>query len=412
MTPSTRGFEALGDGATTGQDVIQDALVTIRNHLGMEVAYFSEFVDGRAVFRRVDAPGLEHLIKIGDSQSLDDVYCNHILAGRLPELIPDTSQIALARDLPITKAVPIGSHVSIPIRLLDGTPFGMFCCLSPRAIPTLNGRDLATMRVFAGLAARQVNAELEQRLTSQSIHARIASALESRDYTIVFQPIFDLASSNLSGCEALCRFSALPYRSPDKWFADASAVGLGTELEAAVAEAAIATFPTLPRGLSMSVNASPEAMIGGRMSEVLASPYADRTIVEITEHAKVSDYEALHRVLGALKERGVRVAVDDAGAGYSGLQHIVQLAPDIIKLDMSLTRAVDSDPGRRALASAMVFYAREMGCRVVAEGIETMPELQTLKLLGVNMGQGYFLGRPGDMTALCAAPALPASLAA
>jgi EAL domain-containing protein (putative c-di-GMP-specific phosphodiesterase class I) len=288
----------------------------------------------------------------------------------------------------------------------------MFCCLSPRAIPTLNGRDLATMRVFAGLAARQVNAELEQRLNSQGIHARIASALENRDYTIVFQPIFDLATSNLTGCEALCRFSALPYRSPDKWFADASAVGLGTELEVAVAEAAIAAFPTLPRGLSMSVNASPEAMIGGRMSEVLASPYADRTIVEITEHAKVSDYEALHRVLGALKERGVRVAVDDAGAGYSGLQHIVQLAPDIIKLDMSLTRAVDSDPGRRALTSAMVFYAREMGCRVVAEGIETMPELQTLKLLGVNMGQGYFLGKPGDMTALSAAPALTASLAA
>jgi EAL domain-containing protein (putative c-di-GMP-specific phosphodiesterase class I) len=412
MTPFNSGFEALGDGATTGQDVIQDALVTIRNHLGMEVAYFSEFVQGRSVFRRVDAPGLEHLIKVGDSQSLDDVYCNHILEGRLPELIPDTSQIALARDMPITKAVPIGSHVSIPIRLLDGTPYGMFCCLSPRPIPTLNERDLATMKVFAGLAARQVNAELEQRRNLQEVHARIASAIESRDYTIVFQPIFDLATLSLSGCEALCRFSALPYRSPDKWFADASAVGLGVDLELAVAEAAVAAFPRLPHGLSMSVNASPEAMISGRMSEVLASPYADRTIIEITEHAKVSDYQALDRVLAALKRRGVRVAVDDAGAGYSGLQHIVQLAPDIIKLDMSLTRAVDSDPARRALASAMVFYAREMGSRVVAEGIETVPELQTLKLLGVTMGQGYLLGKPGDVTALCAAPALPASLAA
>ncbi len=369
----------------------------------MEVAYFSEFVEGRTIFRRVDAPGLEHLIKAGDSHSLDDVYCNHILEGRLPELIPDTSQVPLARDMPITAAVPIGSHVSIPIRLLDGTPFGMFCCLSPRPIPTLNERDLAMMRVFAGLAAKQVNAGLEQHREAQQVRAKTSSVVAERGFEIVFQPIFDLTTLTLGGCEALCRFAPPPYRSPDKWFKDAADVGLGVDLELAVLEAAVAAFPALPESVSMSLNASPDAVISGKLSNVLAPQYADRTIIEITEHAKVSNYAALHEQLAPLKRCGVRVAVDDAGAGYSGLQHIVQLAPDMIKMDMSLTRAVDSDPARRALASAMVFYARETGSVVVAEGIETVAELNTLRLLGANKGQGYLLGKPGSMTSLIAA---------
>jgi GAF domain-containing protein len=177
MTCPSVGLESVTTSAALGEDIIQDALVAIRNHFGMEVAYFSEFSEGRSIFRRVDAPGLEHLIKVGDSHSLDDVYCNHILEGRLPELIPDTSLVPLAWGMPITAAVPIGSHVSMPIRLLDGTPFGMFCCLSPRPIPSLNERDLATMRVFASLAAKQVNAGLTQRRNAQQIHTAISAIM-------------------------------------------------------------------------------------------------------------------------------------------------------------------------------------------------------------------------------------------
>lgn len=400
MTFPLVGLEAIAASAATGEDIIHDALVAIRNHLGMEVAYFSEFSQGRTVFRRVDAPGLEHLIKVGDSHSLNDVYCTHILEGRLPELIPDTSLVPLAWGMPITAAVPIGSHVSIPIRLLDGTPFGMFCCLSPRPIPSLNERDLATMRVFAGLAAKQVNASLKQRQDTQQIHAAISAIIAAEDYDIVFQPIFDLQSMKVISCEALCRFRASPYRSPDKWFKDASEVGLGIELELAILKTTLASFPLLPASLSLSINASPQAVMSGRLLELILSAYAPRTIVEITEHALVANYVDLHAQLAPLKQRGVQIAVDDAGAGYSGLQHIVQLGPDIIKMDMSLTRAVDTDPARRALARAMVFYAREVGSRVLAEGIETASELSTLEALGTDRGQGYLLGKPGTLAAL------------
>ena len=412
MDAAFGGFDSLGAGAAAGDDIIQDALVAIRNHLGMEVAYFSEFGGGRTIFRRVDAPGLEHLIKVGDSHSLDDVYCNHILAGRLPELIPDTSQVSLARAMPITAAVPIGSHISIPIRLLDGTPFGMFCCLSPRPIPSLNARDLATMRVFASLAAKQVNTGLQKRRDAQQIHASISDVIAAEAYDIVFQPIFDLQTLTMISCEALCRFKPAPYRSPDRWFKDAADVGLEVALELAVLKTTLAAFPYLPGSISLSINASPEAVITGRLSDLIPARYAARTIVEITEHASVPSYPDLHARLAPLKSLGVRVAVDDAGAGYSGLQHIVQLGPDIIKMDMSLTRAVDTDPARRALASAMVFYAREMGGRVVAEGIETGSELSTLKLLGIDRGQGYLLGKPGSLSALAFACAQPAAAVA
>ena len=376
---------------------IQDALAAIRQHLGMEVAYFSEFVDGRSVFRRVDAPGLEHLIKAGDSQSLDDVYCNHILEGRLPELIPDTSRFPLAVSMPITAAVPIGSHASIPVRLRDGRPYGMFCCLSPRPNPTLNDRDLAMLRTFAEIAARQVNSELEQTLAARAARTRIEQVLATRAFRMVYQPIHDVRTRALVAYEALCRVQSDPVRTPDLWFAEAASVGLGLPFELAAIAAAVEAFPALPSDVALSVNASPEVVLSGRLIEALDARYLERTVVEVTEHAAVGDYAALRSELASLSARGVRIAVDDAGAGYAGLQQLLQLAPDVIKLDMSLVRGIDTDAARRALASAMTYFARETGALVVAEGVETEGEFAALAALGVERVQGWLLGKPREL---------------
>ena len=390
-------------GDWDAEDVVQEALIAVRNHLGMEVAYLSEFVGGMSVFRRVDAPGLEHLIKPGDARSLDDVYCNHILAGRLPELIPDTALEPLAAAMPITGAVPIGSHASLPIRLRDGTPFGMFCCLSPRPNPTLNQRDLATMRVFADLAARQVNAALDRRRLRRERRAAIEAVMEEGGFAFLYQPILDLGAGGIVGYEALCRFTPQPYRSPDKWFQDAADAGLAVELELKAVAAALAAFPILPAEVALSVNVSPETAVSDRLAAALDAGNLHRTILELTEHGRVDDYARLQGCLDPLRRRGLKVAIDDAGAGYSGLQHIVRIAPDVIKMDMSLTRGLDGDPARRALASAMIFYARETGATLVAEGIETEGELATLRALGFTRGQGYLLGRPARLAERTAA---------
>ena len=122
---------------------IQNTLDTVRQTLGMEVAYLSEFVEERAVFHAVSAPGLEAMIRPRQSMDLREVYCKHILDGGLPSLITDTSQHAIATDLPITQMIPIGSHLSVPVRRADGTVFGMFCFLSRHARPDLGQDDLS-----------------------------------------------------------------------------------------------------------------------------------------------------------------------------------------------------------------------------------------------------------------------------
>ncbi len=378
----------------TGPSIVQRVLQSVRQHLDMEVAYVSEFVDNTSIFRTVDAPGLEALIKPGDVRSLDDVYCRHILAGRLPELMPDTSEFALAASMPITRAVPIGAHVSVPLRLSDGQVFGMFCCLSPRSNKTLNERDLQVMRSFADIAAEQIDKERAAERDLADKRDRVARIIADKQFSIHFQPIWEFQQDKLVGFECLSRFHAVPPRSPDKWFAEAADVGLGVELELAAIAAALACGRNLPDDVYVTVNASAQAVVHDAFEDTIGTFPLSRLVLELTEHTVVANYHALADALRRLRQQGMRLAIDDAGAGYSGLQQIVSLRPDIIKLDMGLTRDVDSDPARRALASALIYYARETDCQILAEGIETAGELGTLKLLGIKKGQGYLLGRP------------------
>ena len=399
MSGFTLPSMALGEPTETSREAINAALSAIRQHLGMPIAYVSEFVGDESVFRYVDAPGQEHLIKPGDSRDLSEVYCLHILEGRLPELIPDTSANPLAQIMPITRQIPIGAHMSIPIHLEDGTPFGMFCCLSPNPNPSLNERDLETMRLFANLAAQQIDKEYAHKRRLQEMRERILDTLESNAFAIAYQPIVDLGQMHPSGYEALCRFSAEPYRTPDVWFDEAAKVGLSVELELASIRQAVEKIGEIASDQYISVNVSPSTVISSQFAETFLKLPLDRILLEITEHAVIEDYDRFTRVLRPLRHAGLRLAVDDAGAGHSSLRHIVQLNPDYVKVDMSLTRNVDQDLARRALICALLFYTRETSAHIIAEGIETEAELNTLKLLGVRRGQGYLLGRPAQQIA-------------
>jgi len=380
-------------------DIIDSALETVRRHLRMEVAYLSEFVGDEVVFRAVSAPGLEDLVKPGDTRSVDQVYCRHIIAGDLPRLIRDTADHSFAQTMPITTQLPIGSHVSVPIRRDDGSIYGMFCCLSPRPNPTLNDRDLEVMELFAELSSRQVNRSLLDRARRGTIEASTRDMIDEGLFRVVYQPIVNLATGETVGFESLCRFPGEPYRSPDIWFAEAAEVGLGEELEIAVAARALIALPLLPEPLYLSVNCAPETLASGAISRLLSGCDQSRVVVEITEHASVADYDAMLKELALLHDRGVRIAIDDAGAGYSGLQHILRLKPDIIKLDMALTRSIDTDYARRSLAEALSGFARETGAKLIAEGIETRGEADTLREIGVALGQGFLLGRPDTLGA-------------
>lgn len=386
--------------ATLGDDTqnpIDASLNFVREHLGMEVAYLSEFVGDDLVFRAVSAPGLEEMVYVGGGMPLDQVYCRHILAGRLPELIPNTAKEPFCDTIALTHSLPIKSHVSVPIMRQDGTPYGMFCCLSRKPQNSLNERDLTVTRAFAKLSADQLNETLSLQAREKELHDTISSIIGLEDYDIVYQPIKSVNNQRVKGYESLCRFRGEPYRPPNLWFDDALHAGMQCELEVAVIEKALRALNDLPNDVYLSVNASPDTVAAGVLRKAFESWPAHRIVLEVTEHCIASDYDLLFAELKILRNTGVRVAIDDAGAGYSGLQHIVQIHPDIIKLDISLTTSIDTDVVRRSLGAALVGFGCEIGAAIVAEGVETQEELDALNALDVPYAQGYFLDRPAPL---------------
>lgn len=219
----------------------------------------------------------------------------------------------------------------------------------------------------------------------------------ARGLRMVFQPIVELQSGRMLGAEALARFDQEPQRPPNEWFDEAADVGRGQALELAAVESAVAVLDALPPGTFLSINVSPATVVQDELPRLLDALPGDRLVLELTEHARIDDYDALVSAIGTLHDRGMRIAIDDAGAGYSGLRHILRLRPDILKLDLALTRDIDTDPARRALATGMVSFASELDAVVIAEGVETDAELTVLRSLDVPWGQGYHLGRPGPV---------------
>ena len=227
--------------------------------------------------------------------------------------------------------------------------------------------------------------------------ARIRRVMDRGELDIVFQPIVALATREVVGYEALSRFAAEPHRGPDEWFAEAHEVGLGPELELAAIRLACERSHALPDGMFMAVNVSPVTAERPDLLALLAGCHVEHVVLEVTEHARVEDYSRFRRSIDRVRELGASLAVDDAGAGFSSLRHILELDAELIKLDGSLTRSLEADPRRRSLASALIEFGRESGASVLAEHVESELQLAELRRLGVQYGQGYHLGRPAPL---------------
>jgi diguanylate cyclase (GGDEF)-like protein len=211
----------------------------------------------------------------------------------------------------------------------------------------------------------------------------------------VYQPLVELSTGRLIGFEALSRFNADAERAPDAWFNQAARCGRGLALEMAAIKAALAGAHNRPAGTYLSLNFSPSALGSPKLMAILPRNMSD-IVVEVTEHELASEDGALEDGLAKMRARGARIAVDDAGAGYAGLNQVMRVQPDVIKLDRSLIEGVHSDSAKSALVEFFVMFARRVGAAVCTEGIETLDELRTLINLGVTYGQGYLLGRPGE----------------
>ena len=244
----------------------------------------------------------------------------------------------------------------------------------------------------AGLFAPSVSDSTDGR--EAAARAWVEQIVSARDFSLVFQPIFDLEDGSMLAAEALVRFSAWGSKTPAAVISLAHRVGLGVELEVAIVQAALAHLGELPQTALLSLNAGPTALVSGGVNRALSEAQAERVIVELTDQTRVDDHLQLARALQDLHATGARLAIDDAGAGFTSLMHILGLAPDYIKLDGELISAIDVDPVRRSLAGSLMRFAAESGSVTIAERIESAGELHALRELGVRYGQGFHLDRP------------------
>ena len=314
---------------------------------------------------------------------------------------PAASRGILAES-PMTRIVALsayGDRASILEMLRAGAAAYLVKGSMPDEVTQTIQRVLRGESAFSPDVASTVVRELTEELAGKEeaetrrsrVLARIQAVIESGGIHPVYQPIVDLAKGRVTGVEALARFDT---GMPLQWFEEASDVGLREELETSALAVALAGLPALPPTAYLALNLSPSTLLRRDVARLLGAVPLERIVIEMTEHAPVGDYEALNRALQPLRDAGVRVAVDDAGAGFSSLRHILLMVPDIIKLDISLTRGIDGDRPRRALSCALVAFARETATTIVAEGIETDAELRTLKEIGVTQGQGFLIARP------------------
>lgn len=387
-----------------GNDVVGSTLEFVREYLGMDVAYISEINGGEILLHRVSAPGLEDRFMAGDRIPIDQAYSRHIKAGRLTKFIPDTAFESSLRNTALTQGVHIGSYVNIPIQRLDVSLYGMFCCFSTRPRTGFKQQDRDLIRTYAGMLSHIINSKSSETPRAIEIEKKIYDIIERQKYSVHYQPIVEAETLCVKGFEALCRFEDMPNESPSTLFLEAARTKLQIELEICVMNKALIALRELPNHIYVSVNASPTVVQSGRLQKVFAEWPKHRIVLELTEHEAASDPEALLKEIKRLKRDGVRLAIDDCGSGHSGLQQIVRLTPDFLKLDKSLTCSIDTDFVKRSLVSAMVQFSTKTNMKVVVEGVQTQGEFETLKSLQVELMQGYFLGRPMELVnavALC-----------
>lgn len=373
---------------------IKSILASVREHIGVEIAFVSRYIEDAK--RELTHVSSDHDLHMGPGfqEPRENSYCWHILQGSLPELIPDPADFPLAKDLSITKSLPVGCHINTPLRLADGTVWGSFCAMGHHPDHTLNMRDLAILKSFASLVTERIESALEKDVSRPEARALVESMLDGHGVSTFQQPIISLETGKPVGVECLSRFPDLTKRGPDAWFEDAELVGLGKELELTAVSCALDTVAHLPEGVYATINVSPATVASGALRKLLQDTPTASLVIEITEHCQANDLSKLAREIAAIKPYARIALKKDVGIGYAGLRHIVDLQPDILKMDMVLTRGIEGDPACKAMTAALVHLAHELNCELIAEGIETEGEEKIMRELGVDCGQGYYYARP------------------
>lgn len=380
-------------GAAADARAVEVLLGMVKDQLGADVAFVSTLVDQQRRLRNV-VSGIELPVAVGFTEPSEGTYCQLLLDGVIGPVTPDTAASVELRDHAVTSALGIGSYVGVPLHRRDGRVYGTLCAFSQRPDTGLRDRDAGILRAVAGAVMTVVESEDADLARRHAVLARLDDLYAAGGPATVYQPVLSLDGLHRVGAEALSRFPpGTP--APAGWFADATAMGVGARLETVAVTNALPALGVLDGFLALNVSAA--AVMSPVFARVLAGLPLHRLVLEITEHEAVADYQALTAALQPWRRQGLRIAVDDTGAGFASMRHVLALVPDLIKLDISLVRGIDTDRARQALAAALATFAAATGAQVVAEGIETHEELDCLRGLGVGYGQGFHLAPPAPL---------------
>ena len=385
---------------------IADLLHTARKSLRLSVAFLSR-LDGTTQHLEVVDSVAPWLFQEGYQQQQDVTLCQAILDRKLPQVIPDLTVHPAAMRLPAARMPRLRSYVSVPVTLSDGSLYGTFCAAGLTTDKDLSKRDKALMDVLASAAAVIIEPEVRSQERRTEITDRLQPVIADGGPVVVLQPVVDLATGTRVGAEALSRFPADWGKAPDVCFAEAHSVGLGHVLELLALERAAEHLASVEGYVAMNV--SPATLLTPECADLLGRLPLGRVLLELSEHDPVEDYAALDAALTPFRAAGLRLAIDDVGAGFSSLRHIVVTAPDVIKIDRSIVAGLDTDPVLETLIRSLVEFGHGCAVDVVAEGVETAAEAAVLRTLGVDYGQGWHYGRPGPPEALSsvALPRIP-----
>ena len=383
------------DGGIRGADgeSVQRILNTAREQLEMDLVWLSRFVNGRHIFEAFAGDPARFRLSLDSDVALADSYCIRVLDGRLPSVLPDTAADERTANMSVTSQFQLGAYVGVPVFVRRGELFGMLCAVSRGPEPSLRHRDAKLLRMLAGLLSEPLTASLAHNVQSSAFVRNATSMLDAGGMTVDLQPIIDLGSDEVVSLEALARFAHYPY-SVEGWFAQAHEAGCGPEMEIDAVVNAHRLLDQVPHRVTLAVNASPDVACSEALLEVVTGIDPGRVVVEITEHRRASEPSMFAWAIRRLKSHGVQVAIDDAGTGYSDLRQILELQPDIVKLDRALIDGVDTDPVKMALVQALVAFGRDTGIQLVAEGVSSLSIRDAVRELKVDCGQGYALGRP------------------
>jgi EAL domain-containing protein (putative c-di-GMP-specific phosphodiesterase class I)/CheY-like chemotaxis protein len=306
-----------------------------------------------------------------------------IVGSRLHD---DSTNAFWSAGLELAAGAPIYAGTRVVGVLITGQA-GM----DPSTTPARQAKLLASVIDYANILSVAAGASIAHHRRTTATRARLERVIATRAFYAVFQPIVELIDHRITAYEALTRFTdGTP---PDVRFAEATEHGMGVELEAAAIHSALQAAAMLPVPAPISLNAPPDLVLDRERVKSFMAIAPQPIILELTEHARIEDYDGLRDALSYYGS-GVRLAVDDAGAGYASLRHILELRPAFVKLDLSIVRGIEADPVRQALVSGLVYFATKTGSELIAEGVETENEALILQELGIRYGQGFLLGRP------------------